>query len=117
MDELIIVNPPPAKYTPEDHGSLIVYLRSFPTQSYAVARNLGYTGLPPTERVPDGSEHQTLDEWYTALAFQFWLASQPRSKKSGSKDAVIFLEHSFPQIPTLGDLVTELAEEVGKSGY
>jgi hypothetical protein len=103
---------PRQRYTVTDHGSLAVLLVTYPTECYGVARNLGYTGLPPGETVPMGEEHNTLDEWYTALAFQYWLASQPHTKKSGSKDAAIFIEHSFPSIPTLGDLVIELTEEV-----
>jgi len=101
---------PKAVYSEADHSSLLLYLLSYPIEAYGVARNLGFTGAPQGTILP---EHQTLEEWYTALAFQFWLASQAHTKKSGSRDAAIFLKHSFPSIPTLGDLVMELAEEVG----
>ena len=110
MDEAAVL--PKAVYSEADHSSLLLYLLTYPIEAYGVARNLGFTGLPPGERPPNFEEHQTLEEWYTALAFQFWLASQVHTKKSGSKDAAIFLKHSFPSIPTIGDLVMELAEEV-----
>jgi hypothetical protein len=99
----------PAIYTVEDHASILLMLNQQPNAVYAVCQRIGFEGPPPGTIVPD--DVVSLEEWLGNLIEQFRVASLPHTKRSGSRDAFIFIRHSFPMFKTLGELAQEFWAE------
>jgi hypothetical protein len=107
-------------YDLESHAAIVIYLTTYPNSCYETARRLGYSGKMPGTELEPGEE--SMEDWYVNLIYQFWLASRTVSDldKKITRESVaharIFLKHSFPAIPTLGDLAEEIDTQVARDG-
>jgi hypothetical protein len=89
-------------YSTEGHTFLLNYLFLFPETCHRVAVELGYHDPPLGVEL---NAAPSVKEWYEDLIYQYWLASQPGGKRSGAKDARIWLSGSFLQAETIDILV------------
>lgn len=94
------------RYQAIDAAIVMTYLDTYPTVMHNVAVELGYHNPPigvPLESAP--SE----EEWFERLLEQYWLADQPGGKKSGARDARIWLKAAFPTVQS-SDLLVQLIQ-------
>ena len=99
------------RYSVPDHAALLVYLNAHPYSCYQVGKAIGYTGKPPGSKLEVGE--QSMEEWFIELAHEYFLADKPGGKRGG-RDHRIFINHTFPAVPTIADLVEEIALQVEK---
>lgn len=96
------VTPKPAnRYNITDHGAITMYLYHYPITCGQVARDLGWQ--------PDGD---SLADWFNNFIYQCYLADQPGGKKSGAKDARIFLNTVFNTVDSLPKMVDKIQAAV-----
>jgi hypothetical protein len=98
------------RYTIDSHAAIVIYLTTDPYSCYQVAKALGYPGKAPGDPLEEGE--QSMNDWFVNIIFQCWLADQAGGKRSGAKDARIWLDHVFPSAPNLDTLAEELQMQV-----
>lgn len=103
MDERpdTITELPKKHYDAQNHGAIIMYLHNYPVICERVARDLGW-------QPGDG----TVEMWFNNFIFQCHLADQPGGKKSGAKDARIFLKTAFNTVDTVPKMLDKIQAEI-----
>ena len=89
-------------YDPESVGYIYAYLVNYPQICRRIAKEYGF----------QGGEDQSLRDWYMNLIQQYWSADQPTNKRSGSKDARIWLKTAMNTLATSQQLLERIQREI-----